>query len=186
MAESDDRTEELGLRHLRPRDPERAGHGREDRANRSHPSAGLVLRRDPGCDDGRPSQRDRGGRPPRRFDADGDRARPEEGGLRRGRHRRGSRQHRRSTVRQKGIPRRPVVGGGVRVAAADRSGVALLGEQLRGGQVAGRIRRVVLERRHHADGRGAAPRHGDDGTAQLARDARRGQHARHTRWISDN
>ena len=47
------------------------------------------------------------------------------------------------------------------------------------GQVARGLRRAVLERRHHTDGRGAAPRHGDDGSAQFACHARCRQHAGH-------
>ena len=61
----------------------------------------------------------------------------------------------------------------------DRPGLALLGEQLRRRQIARGVRRAVLERRHHPDGGRAAPRHGHDGAAQFAGDARRGQHARH-------
>ena len=83
-----------------------------------------------------------------------------------------------SGLRPEGLPRRAGHGGDVRLAAPHRPGVAVCGEQLRAGPQAGGVRRVVLERRHHSDGRRPAPRHGADGPEQLAGHARRGQHAR--------
>ena len=66
------------------------------------------------------------------------------------------------------LPGRAVAGGGVRLAAAERPDLELLGQQLPARQEAAGVRHPVLERRHHPDGGGPAPR--------LPR-ARRGQHA---------
>ena len=61
-------------------------------------------------------------------------------------------------VRTQGLPRRPGAGRGVRVAAARRPGVELLGQQLPARQAATGVRHPVLELRHHPDDRRTARR----------------------------
>ncbi len=61
MAQSDRRTQNVGVRHLRPRDPGRAGRGGEDHQLGSHPPAGVVFGRHPRCDDRGAPHRDRRG-----------------------------------------------------------------------------------------------------------------------------
>ena len=52
-----------------------------------------------------------------------------------------------------GLPRRPPARRGVRLAAAQRPGLELLGQQLPARQAAAGLRHPVLERRHHPDDR---------------------------------
>ena len=73
-------------RHLRPGDPERVGDRREDRRI-DRTTCRHPVGRDPRRDDGRTSRRDRPRRSAGRVDADGDRARSEQGRIRRGRYR---------------------------------------------------------------------------------------------------
>jgi Poly-beta-hydroxybutyrate polymerase (PhaC) N-terminus len=68
MAQSHSRTPELGIRPIRPGDPERTRGGREDDSVRSHGPAGIVFRRDSRRDDRRASQCDRRGPSARRVD----------------------------------------------------------------------------------------------------------------------
>ena len=61
-------------------------------------------------------------------------------------------------VAEEGLPRRLPAVGDLRVAAAQRPGVELLGQQLPAGQAPAELRHPLLERRRHADERGPAPR----------------------------
>ena len=61
-------------------------------------------------------------------------------------------------VAEEGLPGRRPAGRGLRLAAAQRPGLELLGQQLPAGQAAAELRHPLLERRHHPDERGAAPR----------------------------
>ena len=60
--------------------------------------------------------------------------------------------------RTAGLPRRPGAGRGVRLAAARRPDLELLGQQLPARQAAAGVRHPVLERRHHPDDRRPARR----------------------------
>ncbi len=71
-----------------------------------------------------------------------------------------------------GLPRRPGARRGVRLAAARRPDLELLGQQLPARQAAAGVRHPVLERRHHADDRRAARRLRRPGDGQRARPAR--------------
>ena len=71
---------------------------------------------------------------------------------------RGVGQGRDREVAEEGLPGRRPAGRGLRLAAAQRPGVELLGQQLPAGQAAAELRHPLLERRHHADDRGPAPR----------------------------
>ena len=71
-----------------------------------------------------------------------------------------------------GLPRRPGAGRGVRVAAARRPGLELLGQQLPARQAAAGVRHPVLELRHHPDDRRPARRLHRPGTAELPDQAR--------------
>ena len=71
-----------------------------------------------------------------------------------------------------GVPRRPGPGRGVRVAAARRPGVELLGQQLPARQATARVRHPVLELRHHPDDRRTARRLRRPGDGELAHPAR--------------
>ena len=66
------------------------------------------------------------------------------------------------------LPRRPGPRRGLRLAAARRPGLELLGEQLPAGQEAAGVRHPVLERRHHPDDRRAARRLRRPGDGQPA------------------
>src|SRR3954451_5605148 len=82
-------------------------------------------------------------------------------------------------VAAEGLPRRRLAGRGVRVAAAQRPGLELLGQQLPAGQAAGGLRHPLLERRHGPDERGSAPRLHRTGAEQRAHQAGRRHDARH-------
>ena len=73
------------------------------------------------------------------------------------------------------LPGRAGAGRGVRLAAAGRPDLELLGQQLPAGRRAARVRHPVLERRHHPDDRRAAPRLRDARDGQRA-DQARGRH----------
>ena len=108
----------------------------------------------------------------------GDRARPGAGGHRggAGRRARGGAGRRGLTVPR--LPGRPVAGRGVRLAAAQRPDLELLGQQLPAGQDPAAVRHPVLERRHHPDAGRAAPRLHRHRPDQRAGQARRGDDAR--------
>ncbi len=55
------------------------------------------------------------------------------------------------------LPGRPVAGRGLRLAAAERPDLELLGQQLPARTQAAAVRHLVLERGHHPDDRGPAP-----------------------------
>ena len=86
--------------------------------------------------------------------------------------------HRR--VPREGLPGRQDARRGLRLAAARRPDLELLGQQLPGRAHPARVRHPVLERRHHADGRRAAPRLRHRRAGQHPDPARRGHPARHT------
>ena len=148
----------LEPRHLRSRRPRRPGRRRGDHRQRAHGARRRVLRR-------HPREPDRG--LPRRHRPAGPagRALPGDDGHRQPRCRDGVRPRRRPAggpgqgeVRTQGLPRRPGAGRGVRVAAARRPGLELLGQQLPARQAAAGVRHPVLELRHHPDDRRPARR----------------------------
>ncbi len=79
------------------------------------------------------------------------------------------------------LPGRAGPGRSVRLAAARRPDLELLGQQLPAGTPAAGLRHPVLERRHHPAACRAAPRLHQAGPGQRADGARRGDHARLTR-----
>ena len=93
------------------------------------------------------------GRPARRSRPRGHRARPTPSGRAGGPGRPTSRGRGDRPVAAARISRRPGVGRDLRLAAPRRPGVELLGQQLPARPAAARVRRSVLERRHHADDR---------------------------------
>ena len=78
------------------------------------------------------------------------------------------------------LPGRPVAGRGVRLAAAERPDLELLGQQLPARTQAATVRHLVLECGHHPDDRGPAPGLPRAGRRERAGPARRGDHARLT------
>ena len=76
------------------------------------------------------------------------------------------------------LPGRPGAGRGLRLAAARRPHLELLGQQLPAGPHAAAVRHPVLERRHHPAARRPAPRLHPARPGQRAHQARRGHDAR--------
>ena len=136
----------VGARRLRLRGARGARGGRDDHRLREVARDGAVRRRDHRELRGRPPRRDRRARADRRADARRVRARQRErrDGRRARRQPDGRRVGRR--VPAQGLPRRPRAGGRVRVAAAQRPGLELLGQQLPAGQGPAGLRRPLLER----------------------------------------
>ena len=148
----------VGPGHLRAGDPGRDGRRRARHRQRAGRPPGVLLRRDHHLDAAGPPRRDRRPGPGQR--AEPRRHRPR---LVPGRHRhradgRGGGQGRHREVPEEGVSGRRPARRGVRLAAAQRPGVELLGQQLPAGQAAAELRHPVLERRHDPDERGAAPR----------------------------
>ncbi|CAA9493960.1 MAG: Polyhydroxyalkanoic acid synthase, partial [uncultured Solirubrobacteraceae bacterium] len=96
-------------------------------------------------------------------------------------HRPRDRARRGGGVRAQGLPRRARARRRVRVAAPERPDLELLDQQLPARQGAARVRRPLLERRHDADARGAAPRLHVDLAREPAREPGRADGARHAR-----
>ena len=80
------------------------------------------------------------------------------------------------------LPGRPVAGRGVRLAAAERPDLELLGQQLPARQEAAGVRHPVLERGHHPDDRRPAPGLPRAGRGQRAGPARATRPCSARRW----
>ena len=90
-------------------------------------------------------------------------------------------------VAAQGLPRRPRAGGRVRVAAAQRPGLELLGQQLPARQGPAGLRRPLLERRLDEPARRPAPRLHGALARQRPRAAGRARRARHAdRPVADH
>ena len=124
---------------------------RADRARRG------LLRRHHRGDGGRAPGARRPAGPDRRAHPHGHRARPGARGPGQRGHRRADRAAGRGRVPRPRLPGRPVAGRGVRLAAAERPDLELLGQQLPARPEAAAVRHPVLERGHHPDDRGPAP-----------------------------
>ena len=148
----------LGPGHLRPGDHRGDGRRPEDRPAGAGRAARHLLRRDARLDGAGAPRRHRRPRPGRGVQPRGHGARPGAG-----------RPAQRAAVPQgcggvdqgvggEGLPRRPDAGRGVRLAAAQRPDLELLGQQLPARPRAQGLRHPLLERRPGADDRGDAPR----------------------------
>ena len=112
-----------------------------------------VLRRHPRQHGGGAPGRHRAAGPAGQPGPAGDHARPVPGRADRGADRRADRGPGRRRLPAQGLPGRPLAGRGLRLAAARRPRLELLGQQLHPGQEAAEVRHPLLERRHHADDR---------------------------------
>ena len=168
----------LGPGRLRAGSRRCAAHRANDLPGTEGQHLRAVLGWDRVVDGRRTPERDR---PPGRagFAVPGrDGARPDGGGHRGRAGRRAGRGAGRRGFARPRLPRRRDAGRGLRLAAGQRPDLELLGQQLSAGKEAAAVRHPVLERRHHPDAGGLAPRihlpHPGQGPGQ----ARRGDHAR--------
>ncbi|CAA9317421.1 MAG: Polyhydroxyalkanoic acid synthase, partial [uncultured Frankineae bacterium] len=163
LAQPAGRAPRVGPRHLRRLGPRGPRRGAGDHRPGPQPRHGAVRGRHRQQHRDGPPRREGRARPDRRLHARRHAARP--GARRRGglHGRRGDGAVRGRPVAAQGLPRRQGAGRRVRLAAAQRPDLELLGQQLPARQAAAGLRRAVLEQRHHADGGRAAPRlHPDD------------------------
>ena len=148
----------LGPGHLRRGDPRGDGRGPQDRPAGAGGAARHLLRRDARLDGDGPPRGHRRPRPGVRVQPRGHGARPaagrtpERAALPQG----GRGVH--QGVAGEGLPRRPGAGRGVRLAAAQRPDLELLGQQLPARPTAQGLRHPLLERRPGPDDGGDAPR----------------------------
>ena len=176
----DARHAEMGPQHLRAGRPGRHGRGGADHRERADRARRGLLRRHHRRDGGRAPGAHRPAGPARRVHPHGHRAGRGAGGPGRRRRRRADRAAGRGRVPGPRLPGRPIAGRGVRLAAAERPDLELLGQQLPARTQAATVRHPVLERGHHPDDRGPAPGLPPAGRHERAGPARRGDHARLT------
>ena len=181
VAQPGGRARGLGHRHLRLGDPRGDGRGRTADRYGAGGAHRDLLGRDPRVPDRGLPRRHRAAGPAGGVLPAGHRARQRAGrpsGCLPGAAAGGSRE---AAVPPPGVPRRPGARRGLRLAAAGRPGVELLGEQLPARQEAAGVRHPVLERRHDPDAGRAARRLHRHRDREPARAARRSFRARHPR-----